>query len=183
VLRYYITDRSQLGGSGELLACIRRNVEAGIDYVQIREKDLSARDLLALTRSAVRTAAGSATRILVNERTDIALAAGAHGVHLRSNAINPTVLRRIVPIDFLIGVSCHSVEDIEAAVAADFVVFGPVFETPGKGPTVGLSALKAAAHVARQPVFALGGVNQQNAVTCVEAGAAGIAAIRMFQDR
>jgi thiamine-phosphate pyrophosphorylase len=183
VLRYYITDRAQLGGFTELLACIRRNIAAGVDYIQIREKDLSARELLQVTRSAMDAAAGTATRILVNDRTDVALAAGAHGVHLRSNAIAPRVFRSILPEGFLVAVSCHTLADIAAAEGADFLVFGPVFETPGKGAPVGLRGLRAAVGSTPLPVFALGGINRQNASACLESGAAGIAAIRMFQER
>ena len=182
MLRYYITDRRARGWSiEELLACIARNIDARVDYVQIREKDLPARDLLDLSARAAEIADGNSTKILVNDRADIALAAGAHGVHQRSNSIPPDRLRSILPRPFLIGVSCHSIQDVQQAQSADLIVFGPVFESPGKGPPTGLDALARAAAVSRVPVLALGGVNQQNAQACVEAGAAGIAAIRLFQ--
>jgi thiamine-phosphate pyrophosphorylase len=182
LLRYYITDRRARSWSiEELLACIARNIAAGVDYVQIREKDLPVRDLLDLTARAVEIAARTRTRIFVNDRADIALAASAHGVHLRSNSVSPDRLRSIFPPPFLIGASCHSIEDVQHAQGADLIVFGPVFESPGKGPPAGLAALTHAAGVSNVPVLALGGVNKQNTRTCVEAGAAGIAAIRLFQ--
>jgi thiamine-phosphate pyrophosphorylase len=180
-LRYYITDRRGLGGStAQLLDCIARNAAAGVDYIQIRERDLPARNLLDLARRAVGVARDS--RILVNDRADIALAAGAHGVHLRSGSIAPQEMRKITPPGFVIAVSTHSETDIERAEGADFVVYGPVFASPGKGEPVGLDGLRRAVAIARMPVFALGGINAGNAAECIRAGAAGLAAIRMFQD-
>jgi thiamine-phosphate pyrophosphorylase len=182
VLRYYITDRRAQGWSkAELLDCIARNVRAGVDYIQIRERDLSARERFELTLQAVQLAQGFATRILVNDRADIALAAGAHGVHLRSNSISPDRLREILPQPYLIGVSCHSLQEVQEAQGADFLVFGPVFESLGKGPAQGLAALAQVVAASQVPVLALGGVNQDNAASCIGQGAAGIAAIRLFQ--
>lgn len=182
MLRYYITDRRAQGWStAELLDSIARNVQSGVDYIQIREKDLTARELFDLSVHAVEIAAGSRTRILVNDRADVALAAGAHGVHLRSHSIAPNRLRSVLPQPFLIGVSCHSLDDVQEAQGADFLVFGPVFETPGKFTSQGLAALSQAAAASRVPVLALGGVNRVNAQACMDAGAAGIAAIRLFQ--
>src|SRR4051794_986298 len=103
VIRYYITDRQQMGGSiDRLLDAIGRNAQAGVDYIQLREKDLGGRELLELTVAALDRIHGTAARLLVNERTDIALAAGAHGVHLRSHSITPAEWRRIVPPGFLV---------------------------------------------------------------------------------
>jgi thiamine-phosphate pyrophosphorylase len=165
----------------DLLKCIARNVRQGVDYIQIREKDLSTRDLLYLTKRATAIAAGTHVRILVNDRADVALAADAHGVHLRANSIWPEQLRVTLPESFLIAVSCHSLQDIRNAQSANLIVFGPVFESPGKGPATGLDLLSAAAASSRVPVFALGGINEGNAGACLRAGAAGIAAIRLFQ--
>jgi thiamine-phosphate pyrophosphorylase len=160
---------------------ILRNVRDGVDYIQIREKDLTARELFTLTSRAVAAAGGTRTRILVNDRADVALAARAHGVHLRGNGIEPAILRQFLPAGFLIAVSCHSMEDLRRAAGADFAVFGPVFASPGKGPGVGVKALRDAVRVSPVPVLALGGISMKNTPQCLEAGAAGIAAIRLFQ--
>ncbi len=193
----YVTDRRALGGRGigELPALIRRAVAAGIHWVQIREKDLPARELLGLVREAVAAAQGSATRILVNDRLDVALAAGAAGVHLGGQSLSVAEVaawRRAaesktrVPAGFLIGASCHSQEAaLEAERAgADYVFFGPVFATPSKaafGPPQGIAKLTEVCRSVRIPVIAIGGVAVENAAKCCSAGAAGIAAIRLFQ--
>ncbi len=186
MLRYYITDRKPLGGIPELLDAIARNLARGVDYIQIREKDLGVADLLALGRAALALPNPHGTRILMNHRTDLALACGAHGVHLTSDDVPPCHIRRITPPGFVIGVSCHSVHDLRAAASADFAVFGPVFYTPSKasyGEPAGLEALGEACRTAAIPVLALGGIDEQKAESCIQAGAAGIAAIRMFQSR
>jgi thiamine-phosphate pyrophosphorylase len=176
--RYYITDRR---GCPDLMDCIARAAADGVELIQIREKDLTARDLLALVRAAVQSVSPWRARILVNGRVDIALAGNAHGVHLPSDSAKAREWRRILPPDFLIGVSCHSSADIRESEGADLLVYGPVFDSPGKGQGVGLDALRAAAASTRIPVFALGGITRENAASCIEAGAAGVAAIRMFQ--
>ncbi|HLK49121.1 MAG TPA: thiamine phosphate synthase [Bryobacteraceae bacterium] len=186
MLRYYITDRHAAGGPDALLRCVEGAVAAGIERIQIREKDLSARQLCELTRRVVSMAQGRETRVLVNDRLDIALAAGAHGVHLPGGSAPPNALRVIAPKGFLIGVSTHSVEEVRAAGAAgaDFVVFGPVFATASKaayGPPQGLSVLRQAAQAVQIPVLALGGITEANARACLAAGAAGIAGISLFQ--
>lgn len=172
-MKYYITDRKQ-GWH------IRQAIQAGFNYIQIREKDLPARELLRLTREAVELTAHSSTKILVNERADVALAAGAHGVHLPSHSIAPRIIKSKWPL--IVGVSCHSLEEVQRAEReeADFAVFGPVFSTPGKGAPAGLEKLKEVCRSVSMPVFALGGIDLANAQDCFSAGAAGVAGIRLI---
>lgn len=171
-MRYSITDR-RLGWN------IRESIAAGAGYIQIREKDLSARELLSLTRDAVALTSGTSTRILVNTRADVAAAAGAHGVHLPAGSPEARLFRELVQ---LVAVSCHTIEELRRAErdGADFAVFGPVFQTPGKSTPVGLEALAAAAAAVRIPVLALGGVTKDNEAECLRRGAAGVAGIRLF---
>src|SRR5579862_8874797 len=142
---FYITDRAQL--KSPLEEKIAQAMDAGVDWIQIREKDLTARQLLALAERAVAKArhAGS-TRVVVNDRIDVALAASAHGVHLTTRSLPIAEVRRIVPEGFLIGKSCHSLADAEAAesTGADYILLGPIFPTPSKlpyGPPLGVSIL------------------------------------------
>ncbi len=176
--RYYITDRKAVGGFRPLLDVIRDQMQLGVDFIQIREKDLAARELFQFTLAVIDARAQEVNvhahpKILINTRADIAKASGADGVHLPS-----TAPRETLP-GLLIGRSCHTIEEVRQA-AADIVTFGPVFPSPGKGPTTGLDQLAEAARSGKS-VFALGGITWENAADCMKAGATGIAGIRLFQ--
>ncbi len=167
-----------------LFALIKAAVAARVSLIQLREKKLSARALYELTKSAASLTAKSSTRLLVNDRADIARAAGADGVHLTTNSLETEIVRRTFGKDFLIGVSTHSLAEARAARdgGADFAVFGPIFPTPSKdiyGEPVGLEALSVASLALKTfPLIALGGVTQGNAASALNAGARGVAAIR-----
>lgn len=181
--RYYITDSRAAGGIQALLGYVERAIAGGVEMIQVREKHLPARELVELTRHIVSLAAGTSVRILVNTRVDVALVAGASGVHLPSEAISPARWRTIVPAGFLIGVSCHTVEELRQAEGeeADFAVYGPVFPSPGKSAPIGIEGLTRGVQATRLPVYALGGIDKDKAATCLHAGAAGVAAISWFQ--
>jgi len=203
---YYITDRKQFPGDDPsrrrlLLDKVAEAARAGVDFIQLREKDLSVRELEILARDAVSVVQQSSqrnpgTRLLVNSRADVALAVHAGGVHLRSDDISvedartiasSVLARRSTPetANWLIIVSCHTDEDVRRAAAAhaDLAVFAPIFEkqnASGVRPA-GLKALEIACrnHI---PVLALGGITIDNAASCLAAGAAGLAGIRLFQE-
>lgn len=174
--RYAITEGL---GAERALAFVARNLDRGIEMIQIREKQLSSSELRSLVESAMALPNPKRSRILVNTDIEIAVECGADGVHLPA-ALG---LARVpdLPHGFLIGVSCHTRGEVERAEreGTDFVVFGPVFATGGKKP-VGLDALRDVARSVRIPVYALGGITEQNADACIAAGAAGIAGIRLF---
>lgn len=153
--------------------------------IQIREKRLCARLLFHLTVAAVEITRGTATRLLVNGRADIAFAAEADGVHLAADAIPVAVVRGNFPPEFAVGVSSHTPEAARNAknAGADFAVFGPIFGSPGKGKPKGLASLSNVCRNLRPfPVLGLGGINATNVGSVNEAGAAGIAAIRSLND-
>jgi thiamine-phosphate pyrophosphorylase len=203
----YVTDRKLLapgegGASTGVVRKIRETIAAGVDWVQIREKDLAAGELLGLVRQA--TCAGEAetggstrsgrgrTKIMVNDRLDLALAGAAAGVHLgRESAPVGDVVRWCrkgnAPREFIVGVSSHSLDEAREAenAGASYVIFGPVFDTPSKrafGQPLGIAQLSLVCAALKIPVLAIGGIEARNARECWRAGAAGIAAIRMFQD-
>lgn len=168
----------------DLTDFIERALTAGVDLLQIREPDLSARDILSVSEAAVQKAQKTGAQVLVNDRADVAKCAGA-GVHLTTRSLPTQTVRRVFGLELIIGASTHNLEEAMAAEngGADFVVFGPVFETASKrayGPPVGVEALSAASRCLRIPVLALGGITPANFHETLEAGAAGIAAISMF---
>jgi thiamine-phosphate pyrophosphorylase len=200
----YVTDRRSLpdghpaGAFESLLRKIEGAAAAGIDWIQIREKDLSGGDCASLTSKALGCAAKASpsgripTRILVNDRLDVALSERAGGVHLSERGLLIADTRRLADSHspgkgFLIGVSCHSLGDARLAESggADYIFFGPLFATPSKAAYGAPQGLERLAEVCRDislPVLAIGGVTEENAVSCLAAGASGIAAIRLFQD-
>ena len=180
----YITDRLALGAK-PLMPLIQDSVRSAVDLIQIREKDLAARPLAELVRAAVECARGTLTRVVVNDRLDVALAVGAHGVHLGTQSLPALAVRRWVPDNFLIGVSCHSIEEALAAeaAAADYIVLGPIFATLSKlayGLPLGLGKLREVAARVQVPLLALGGMDIQRVKPCLAAGATGIAGISIF---
>jgi thiamine-phosphate pyrophosphorylase len=204
----YVTDRHALRipNPADSLAALTQKIEevmaTGIDWVQIREKDLPARELASLTRQALRIATkysaepSSAIRVLVNDRLDAALAQRAGGVHLGENSLPVAEAKRLIELavgkgavgeSFLTGVSCHSIEGAQAAErdGADYIFFGPIFATPSKaafGEPQGLERLAQVCRAVKLPVLAIGGITATNARDCLQSGAAGIAAIRLFQE-
>jgi thiamine-phosphate pyrophosphorylase len=205
-ISYAITDRRQYGTGwpeqrGGLVAQAKRLAADGVDYLQLREKDLPAQDLIGLAReilSAIRIS-GAGTKLLINARADVAIAAGADGVHLPAgeDQLTPTQVRRLYAAagrsEPTVTVSCHTLPEVERARnpteddnRAHLILFGPVFEKVVDGrlalPGVGLDALRAACDLAGEiPVLALGGITAANRATTIAVGAAGIAAIRLFR--
>ena len=204
----YVTDRCGLPHTpqGELIEPLLEKIAAvaaaGIDWIQLREKDLSGRDSASLTREVLHRVskqanhAQAATRILVNERLDVALTERAGGVHIGEKSIPVAEAKRLLLAfqaaqtlshDFLVGVSCHSLDAAKSAASegADYVFFGPVFATPSKatyGVPQGLERLAELCGSITIPVLAIGGITLANVSSCLSAGASGIAAIRLFQD-
>jgi thiamine-phosphate pyrophosphorylase len=196
LLLYYITDRKHFAATEperreRLLERIADAARCGIDFIQLREKDLCGRDLESLARDAVPTTRASGrSRLLINSRIDIALAIGADGVHLPSKDISARDARRIWRLagrenEPVITVACHTMQDVIAAKndGADFAVFAPVFEKKDAfgRHAAGLEQLRTACRHGI-PAFALGGITIKNASACVLAGAAGVAGIRLFQE-
>jgi thiamine-phosphate pyrophosphorylase len=197
LLLYYITDRTTLGVSepdrrAALLKKISQAARAGVDFIQLREKDLAPSEQEIVAREAaslVRQLSGGKTRLVINSRSDIALAAGADGVHLPSRDVSPETVHAIwhgahsaqPPV---VALSCHTGQEVRnAAGKVSFVVFSPVFQNKDSSSVKdGLKSLASACRF-NIPVFALGGVTVENASRCLEAGAAGVAGIRLFQQR
>jgi thiamine-phosphate pyrophosphorylase len=187
-----ITDRQALRHSpewpdyGPQLELIREAAAGGIDFVQVREPDLTAKRLEELVRAVIEVTQPYPARVLVNDRLDVALATGAAGVHLKTSSIPTRDARAISSGGFLIGVSTHSLAEAQSAAAegADFIVAGPLFETPSKqlyGPPLGLARFEEICNGVEIPVLAIGGITLANCRVAINRGAAGIAAIRLFQ--
>lgn len=186
-----VTDRRRLCSAGAFDAArrsvveqARAAVEAGIDLFQIRERDLEASDLLALTSDVVQLTRGTTTRVVVNDRLDVALAAGADGVHLRADSLPPSGARSMAPAGFLVGRSVHRVDEaVRAAPEVDYVIAGTVFPSqskPDADPLLGVDGLAAIARAVSVPVLAIGGVSMECIGQIAATGAAGVAAIGLF---
>jgi thiamine-phosphate pyrophosphorylase len=174
--------------SAETLTIIKNAVHAEVSLIQIREKQLSARQVFELASAAAQITKNSHTKLLVNDRADIALAAEADGVHLPASSLAPEIVRANFPENFTIGVSAHSLAEIERAklAGADFATFGPVFATPSKkqyGAPQGVAKLREVAEtVGGFPIIALGGITGNNFAEALRSGAKGIAAIRFLNE-
>jgi thiamine-phosphate pyrophosphorylase len=185
-----VTDRRRLAaGSPEpaatrcLLTQVRHAAEAGVDLIQIRERDLEAAALAALVREALAAVSGTRTRIVVNERADVAIACGAHGVHLRSDSMPAAVVRRLVPARFVIGASIHGADDLAGAAGADYLIAGTVFPSESKRDghgLLGVDGLGAIVRASSVPVLAIGGIALERMAEVAAAGASGVAAIGLF---
>ena len=179
---YVVTDRHEAAGR-DLEEIVAAAAQGGVGAIQLREKDLSARDLYALGARLQATLAPYRVPLLINDRLDVALALDAAGVHLAGHSLPTAVARRVLGPSKLLGVSTHSVEEARCAAedGADFIVFGPVFTTPSKviyGPPQGLQHLAAVVRAVRIPVMAIGGIDHTNLPQVVQAGAYGVAMIR-----
>ena len=186
-----VTDRRRLAGGDAplerarrcLVSQIRSAAAAGVELVQIRERDLGARDLASLVRDAAAAVRGSRTKVVVNDRLDVALACGADGVHLRGDSIPVAAARQLAPAGFLIGRSVRTVAEAQAAVNADYLIAGTVFASvskPALEDPLGLEGLGAIVRATSTPVLAIGGVTRARLADIQAAGAAGAAAIGLF---
>ena len=184
---HFVTDRLRLGLDADaLIDRAARAARNGVDVIQVRERDLPDGELVALVRRMVAAVAGTATRVLVNDRTDVAVASGAHGVHLRGDSVPASRARAIAPGDFIVGRSVQSIEDIDAAVAdggCDYLLFGTVFPSAGKPdghPVAGVEALREACRRSPLPMIAIGGIDASRLADVAQTGAAGFAGVGMF---
>ncbi len=188
-----VTDRRRLSpgaveneAADRLVELVGAAADAGIEVVQVRERDLGGRDLASLVRRCVTAVAGSNTKVVVNDRVDIAVAAGAHGVHLRSDSVDALGARRLLRDAALIGRSVHGSAEaagISRAGGVDYLIVGTLFQTPSKDPAHRLTTIEdfeAACRISRIPVLAIGGMTVQRATAVARAGAAGIAAVGLF---
>lgn len=178
---YLVTDRERTGGR-PLVPLLRTALNAGLRAIQLRERDLDARALVTVAEELSACVRDAGARLLINDRVDVALALQSDGIHLRSDSLPVAVTRRLVGEDRLIGVSTHHVEDVIRAEGegADFVVLGPVYDTPSKrgyGAPLGLGPLERAAARCRIPIFAIGGITTTRVREVRRAGAFGVAVV------
>lgn len=183
MMKMLVTDRRRFGLSVEAL--VERAARAGAGTIQVRERDLPDRELVEVVRAMVRATAGLGTTVLVNDRADIAIAAGAAGVHLRSDSAAGARVRALLPPGFVVGRSVHSLADVDAVQrdGYDYLLFGTVFPSAGKPadhPVAGLDALAAACHRSAIPVIAIGGIDETRLDEVAKTGAAGFAGVGMF---
>jgi len=187
VIRHFVTDRRRFRLTcDDLVARAARAASGGVACIQVRERDLPDAALVRLVRELVGAVAGTNARILVNDRADVAIAAGAGGVHLPADSVPASELRPLIPPGFLVGRSVHTIEEIDAAIAdggCDYLLFGTVFASQGKPdghPVAGLDGLRAACARSPLPVIAIGGMTDARADDVASAGAAGLAGVGMF---
>jgi thiamine-phosphate pyrophosphorylase len=179
MIRCLITDGTASHNEAAWLAHVACWMERGVDLIQIRERDLSARNLATLTRKVLALPNPQNTKILVNDRADVAIACGAHGVHLRDGSPGAEYFARP---DFLVTVACHNIEQLPAILKADYVLLSPIFRGHSDEAVLGLKGLRGAALISPTPILALGGVTAGNELECFAAGAAGIAGIGYFSN-
>ena len=186
-----VTDRRRLAAAGASLAaqgvCLvaqaRHAADAGVEWIQMRERDLQAADLAALVTDLLQATRDTSTRLIVNDRLDVAIACGAAGVHLRGDSIPVAMARRLAPSGFLIGRSVHTIQDAIAAAGADYLFAGTVFPSaskPAAGPLLGVKGLQAIVAAVTIPVLAIGGIAGDRINEVAAAGAGGFAAIELF---
>ncbi len=191
MIRCLVTDRRRLAGAGAsfdharhlLLAQLENAIQNGVDFIQMRERDLESGQLAALVDAALALARGTPSRILVNDRLDVALACGADGAHLRADSIAAADARRVAPAGFLIGRSVHAPGEAAAAEGCDYLIAGTVFPSPSKAAgsaVLGIEGLREIVRASRAPVLAIGGVTADRFDDVAAAGAAGVAGIGLF---
>ncbi len=182
---YLITDLKRIG-KGRFLSAVEEALQGGVRALQIREKDLNPNDLLALALEVKPLVQRYHAKLFINDRADVAVMAGADGVHLTETSIRASEVKNSFP-DLIVGVSTHSMEGARLASAqgADFITFSPIYETPSKasyGPPQGLDPLRQVTRAVHLPVLALGGITPHRVPECLEHGAFGVAVISGIWD-
>lgn len=182
MIRYAITNGNAALDEEKWMAGVARCLGRGVDFLQIRERDLGGRRLAEITRRVLGLANPHGAKILINDRADVAIACGAHGIHLRDGSVMPEKFARR---GFTITASCHSVDGLDRTRGADFVLVAPVFSPRSKVDArlpLGIAGLSEFVRQSAIPVIALGGITTETAPACIAAGAAGIAGISTFED-